>query len=196
MISLAYYKPKEVEINGNTYPIDLSFDNVIRVLDLMKEDGFTEEEKIELAMNVLLDCNVFEEDPDCQPDEFIEGFQFILDEFILNNEFQGVPLDLQGNPMPIAKKKEVYSLTHDADYIFASFLQAYGMDLIDLQGELEWDKFNALLAGLPSDTKFKEVIEIRQRPFAKGKGSQEENRQLRELKEVYKLPGHNAEEGG
>lgn len=196
MLSLGYWKEKEVEINEKKYSIDLSFDNVIRVFDLMKDEAFEEEERIYLAMKMFLDCDVLEKDEECNFEMLIEAFNYIKEEFLVADKEETGPVDLQGNPMPVAKTKELYSLTHDADYIYASFLQAYGMDLIDAQGELEWDKFNALLNGLPSNTKFKEVIEIRQRPFAKGKGSQEENKNLRELKEVYKLPGHSVEEGG
>lgn len=196
MLSLAYWKEKEIDINGTTYPIDLSYDNVIRVIDLSTDESFEEVDRVIIGMRMLLEVDVLEEDEECDLEMLAESYVSIVQQYIVNDEENNGPVDLKGNPMPVAKNKEIYSLTHDADYIYSSFVQAYGIDLIDAQGELEWDKFNALLKGLPSDTKFKEVIEIRQRPFAKGKGATEENKQLRELKEVYRLPGHSVEEGG
>ena len=52
-------------------------------------------------------------------------------------------------------------MKHDGAYIFASFMQAYRIDLIEEIGKLHWKKFNALIVGLPEGTKFVEVIKIR-----------------------------------
>lgn len=47
----------------------------------------------------------------------------------------------------------------DADYIYAAFMQAYGIDLIDT--DLHWHKFLALLNALPSDTIMAQIMGIR-----------------------------------
>lgn len=195
MLSLGYPTENEIEINGKVYPVDMSYDNIIRLFDLLEDKTIEELHKVFIGMKMLLDCNVLKEDETCDLETFIAAFVTIKTEFIIDKG-NGEPLvDLQGNPMPQPKSKELYSLNHDADYIYASFVQAYGIDLIEVQGELDWRKFNALLQGLPSDTRFKEVVDIRQRPFATGKGSQKENKNLRDLKNMYALPGHNVEEG-
>jgi hypothetical protein len=49
----------------------------------------------------------------------------------------------------------------DADYIYASFLMDYGVDLIEQQGRLDWRKFTAMLGGLSSRTKIRDVMAIR-----------------------------------
>jgi len=121
-------------------------------------------------------------------------FDQVYKTFILSEETEAVKTDRLGNPMPSKYKEDKennYSLKHDANYIYASFFQAYGIDLIEQQGKLHWEKFQALLAGLPKDTKFKEVLEIRMwKPF---RGcSVDEKRQMKKLQEIYKLP----EEGG
>lgn len=195
MLSLGYPTENKIEINGKIYPVDMAYDNIIRLFDLLEDQSIDDLKKVFIGMEMLLDCNVLKEDKTCDLELFVAAFVTIKTEFIIDKG-NGEPLvDLQGDPMPQPKSKELYSLNYDADYIYASFVQAYGIDLTEVQGELDWRKFNALLQGLPSDTRFKEVVDIRQRPFATGKGSQKENKNLRDLKNMYALPGHNVEEG-
>ena len=75
---------------------------------------------------------------------------------------------MEDNPLPQKPNndsdkddKPLFSIKYDGEYIFASFMQAYQMDLIEEQGKLHWKKFNALLSGLPDGTKFVEVMKIR-----------------------------------
>lgn len=56
----------------------------------------------------------------------------------------------------------VIDFDEDANLIYASFLQAYGIDLYDVDPEgLHWYKFRALLQGIPPDTQLSRLIEIR-----------------------------------
>ncbi|MGT2657552.1 Gp15 family bacteriophage protein, partial [Streptococcus varani] len=71
--------------------------------------------------------------------------------------------------------------------IYSSFMQAYGLDLIDAQNTLHWKKFNALLNGLPSDTKFAEVLKIRSYKPQKG-DSKKYKESMKQLKKEYALP--------
>ena len=71
--------------------------------------------------------------------------------------------------------------------IYSSFMQAYGIDLIDAQNSLHWKKFNALLNGLPSDTKFAEVLKIRSYKPQKG-DSKKYKEGMKRLKKEYALP--------
>ena len=66
-------------------------------------------------------------------------------------------------------------------------MQAYQIDLIEEQGRLHWQKFNALLAGLPDGTKFVEVMKIRAWKPQKGEDAKEKQR-MRKLQEEYALP--------
>ena len=77
----------------------------------------------------------------------------------------------------------------DSDYIYASFKQAYGMDLIKERGKLEWKNFCKLLDGLPDKTKFKEVMRIRAMDVPEPtKYNQKERQNIMELKAYYALP--------
>ena len=47
----------------------------------------------------------------------------------------------------------------DANYIFAAFLQAYGIDLIET--DLHWHKFQALIDALPEQTMMTKIMQYR-----------------------------------
>ena len=83
--------------------------------------------------------------------------------------------------------KPLFNIKYDGEYIFSSFMQAYNIDLIEQQGKLHWQKFNALLSGLPDGTKFVEVMKIRAWKPSKGESSKEKQK-MRELQEQYALP--------
>lgn len=56
-------------------------------------------------------------------------------------------------------------ITQDWEYIYAGFLQAYGIDLFD--SSMHWLKFCALLKSLPKGTRLREIVEIRTAPVPK-----------------------------
>lgn len=66
----------------------------------------------------------------------------------------------------------------DADYIYSSFRQAYGIDLI--ADNLHWFEFLALLKSLPEETIMRQIISYRQYD-----GPDEE---LKRLKSIWALP--------
>lgn len=77
----------------------------------------------------------------------------------------------------------------DGDYIYASFMQAYKIDLIEEQGRLPWKKFLYLFNGLPADTKIKQIMRIRQMPVPEYNGkNSKEIQEINEMKSYYTLP--------
>lgn len=62
-------------------------------------------------------------------------------------------------PKISTKAKRVYSFEVDAPSIYADFLRYYNIDLSN--ANLHWWKFRELLAGLPTDSAFKERIYYR-----------------------------------
>lgn len=80
-----------------------------------------------------------------------------------------------------------FDLQQDAALIYAAFWQTYGIDLHRVEG-LSWESFVALLGGLPSNTRFMEVVQIRLKPLPKPtKHNQEEIRKLMEAKAKYRI---------
>ena len=127
-------------------------------------------------------------------------FKSVFEEHISLSDVEDnhVEYDLAGNPMKTTasndtKQRAPYDIRYDGDYIYSSFLQAYGIDLFDAQGKLHWRKFNALLSGLPEGTKLMEVIKIRKWKPQKGDSS-EYKEEMRRLQKDYALPNDVIEE--
>lgn len=103
-------------------------------------------------------------------------------------------IDLPSRPQ-VGEPKRTFDFEDDSDYIYSSFMQAYGLDLVECQGKLHWKKFIALFQGLPEGTKIREVMKIRGMEIpAPTKHNQKEIKNLMELKTYYAL-GYREENG-
>lgn len=182
MFDLAYPFDDEVEIDGTTYTIDMSFDNVLRLIDLLSDKEIDDITQIETGLEMLLDVEL---DYDIQTKE--EIFFNIFQETIGKDAEKEQTVDIEGNPMPEDEEEQIYSIKQDAEYIYASFYQDYGIDLFEMQGKLHWLKFKALLGGLRADTKFKEILDIRTMELPTGKGTEKQRNQIKKAKELYRL---------
>ena len=184
MLVLSEGLETEVEIAGSKYEVDLSFDNVLLLLDVLNDVHLTDGEKVYYGLYTLLGTEL-----DLEQDEQVKVFKILIETFVHAEEKKEAIVDLEGNIMPTVDQKPSYDLKHDATYIYTSFRQAYGINLLAERGQLDWREFKLLLRDLPEDTKLKQVIDIRTRPYPKGKGLHEERRKLKELKRAYALPG-------
>lgn len=173
-----------IDLDGKNHQIDLSFDVVLRVFELLEDRELSDSQKIDTALYLLLGFDI-----EGSIKDRAELLNVIFENYILGQDFGvSVPVDIQGNPMPIAIKKAPYDFNYDAEYIYSSFVQAYGIDLFEAQGKLHWKKFVALIKGLPEDTMLMRIIDIRTRELPTGKGTSKERAQLQKLKNQYKLP--------
>ncbi|MCM2675547.1 bacteriophage Gp15 family protein [Alkalicoccobacillus plakortidis] len=183
MFSLAYPLDDSVVISGQMYTVNMSFDNIIRLIEMLGDNELNDEVKVEIGIEMLMG-NV---DFDIETKATI--LQKLFETVVAQKEVKA-PLDIKGNPMPAQKEERVYSLVEDAEYIYASFMQDYQIDLFEQQGTLHWNKFKALLGGLRADTKFKEVLQIRQMELPTGKGTAKERKRIKEMQEAYELKGN------
>ncbi|MET3504939.1 bacteriophage Gp15 family protein [Halalkalibacter oceani] len=187
MFSLAFPIDNTVKINGEEFTIDLAFDNVLRLFELIANDEIDDLTKIETGLEMLIGVNL-----ECDPEKKRDILMSLFEKCISKGSENSQAVDIKGNPMPTESgkgNKEVYSLIEDAEYIYASFLQDYGIDLIEEQGKLHWYKFRALLVGLRADTKFKEVVNIRMMELPTGKGTGKQREQIKKAKKQYALQG-------
>lgn len=184
MLNLAYPIENKVEINGVEYYLDMSFDNILRLFDLLEDKSINDVYKVQTGLLMLINSTLDDYGIQEKAKIFIEIFKSAI-----GAEEEKQPVDLEGNPMPVASQenKKVYDLAQDAEYIYASFMSDYNIDLFEAQGKLHWYKFKALLNGLTDKSKFMRVVDIRQAEMPKGKGMQKERERLRKLKEHYAL---------
>lgn len=91
--------------------------------------------------------------------------------------------------LSVKQQLPVFDFEEDAEYIYASFMLDYGIDLIDVQGQLHWKKFIALFQGLSESTKIREVMKIRSMEVPRYDGhNQKQIQEIQELKSYYALP--------
>ena len=160
------------------YQIDLSFDNVLDVFDVHDDTGLMEYEKAEICIALLLG-------EDVEPAS--ELWNYVYSEFIQVDNKQSIEYDRKGNPMPVQKEnKKSIDFSEDAEYIYASFRQAYNINLHREQGKMHWHEFEALLNGLPSDTIMQRIIQIRLWEPSKDETG-EYKQAMRDLQNVYSL---------
>ncbi|EAE3225021.1 hypothetical protein E1Z57_13245 [Listeria monocytogenes] len=199
MLSLAFGVNDIYEYEGKEYKLDLAFDNVLRVIDLTEDNSLSDVFRANLAIDVLFADDMpwprsNEEDKYANIEEKSLVLIDIFTNYIVKENDDGLLYDIDGNKMPSAtnnndEAEEIasYSLTQDADYIYASFLQDYNIDLLDSRGKMHWYKFRALLESLRDDTTIKTIIGIRQAELPSGKGTEKERDALIKLKNHYKL---------
>lgn len=194
MLDLSRKLTDELVLDEDVYPMNISFNKVLKVIELINDDDIEELYKPYLAIQVFTDVDFTQA---LTPEQATVIFKMIFEEHIrvIPAKDTAPVLDLKGNPIKskIRSKSQsesterLFSLKYDAEYIYSSFLQAYGIDLIDAQNSLHWKKFNALLNGLPNDTKFSEVLKIRSYKPQKG-DSKQYKESMRKLKKEYALP--------
>ena len=96
------------------------------------------------------------------------------------NEFYNPPKEV---PRITGNNKNVLDYEIDAEYIYAAFMQAYGIDLIDT--DMHWHKFQALFNALPEDTMIVKLMHYRSyEGSSKDIGHQERV----ELRQMWELP--------
>ena len=81
------------------------------------------------------------------------------------------------------RDEKLLDMIQDGSYIYASFMQCYGIDLIDIE-YLHWHKFITLFKCLSEDCIIKKIISYR--GYVKSEKSEDSIR--RELREMWSLP--------
>lgn len=166
-----------VRTNKGKIIVNPAFDTVLEIQKLYLEDALTDYEKVEQALQMLVknkwNLRLY------TPAEKVRLLEEIGRRYINTKKRP----QIKKNPLPVLDFEE------DGDYIYASFLQDYGIDLIDEQGRLPWKEFLYLFNGLSSGSKIKQVMQIRgmEVPQYNGKNAKQ-IQQINELKSYYALP--------
>lgn len=167
----------KVITDKSKFVINPAYDTVLEVQKLYKEDTLTEFEKIDQALKMLVrnkwNLRLL------NPEEKQKLLSVITQRYV----------EVEKRPQIKKSLFPVLDFEKDGDYIYASFMQAYKIDLIEEQGRLPWKKFLYLFNGLPADTKIKQIMRIRQMsvPEYNGKNSKE-IQEINEMKSYYALP--------
>ncbi|GAF14927.1 phage protein [Bacillus sp. JCM 19046] len=148
---------KSFDYDEVKYSIDLAFDNVLDVFDVLSDKELRDHERAEICLELLMD-------QEFDRNNVIDLWNYVFDQFIHTKQKQLIEYDRLGNALVVEEEEEhekLMDLDQDAEFIFSSFIQAYGINLHEVQGKLHWHEFKALLNGLPNNTIMKRIIEIR-----------------------------------
>lgn len=188
---------EKLEFKGRIFNIDMSFDNVLTVFEIMDDNELNNAQKLLDVLYMLTGEEEFSPGylDDIQKIEYASELRNAIFENMLNqNETEDEYLiDILGNKFKPPKNEEdtkerTYDFMHDAKYIYSSFLKDYQINLYDFHGKMHWEVFLALFEGLSDDTRIKQIINIRTRELPNGKGTEKEREELLRLKSIYKLP--------
>lgn len=170
----------DFEFDGVVYPIDLSFDVVLDVYDVLADETLFTNEKIIIALELLLG------EKDWKKTDVIQLWKYVYTNFIDLGEAQKPRYDFAGNILPPKANEQFIDIVRDGDFIFSSFLQAYNINLLRMQGQLSWIEFHALLQSLPEDTILQKIVTIRRWKPSKHE-TREYKQQMKELQKRYSL---------
>lgn len=157
--------------------VNPAFDIVLEIQKLYQEEELSDFEKADQALKMLVkndwNLKLF------NPVEKMQLLDKVCKKFII----------VKKRPQIRKSATPVLDFEEDGDYIYASFMQDYGIDLINEQGKLPWKKFLFLFNGLSADTKIKQVMHIREMEIPEYNGKNQKHRQeIMELKSYYALP--------
>lgn len=168
-----------IEFEGQSYAVDMAFDTVLHVIDILSDPEEDEMFKVNLTICLMLDWDM--EDLDSYSFEALwQLFESLMHRINLNGDD-----DESGEA---DSQQRVMDYTQDAEAIYASFFYAYKLDLFEQQGKLHYRKFIALLQHLHKDTAFKEIVGYRTMKVpSKKEASDDYIKHIKKMKRLYRL---------
>lgn len=134
--------PDSVKVGRALYHFRAPFDTVLFVLDVLRRDDLSADDRTALAVRLLFGWRPWAK---AKKHKVLAAF-----------------LDLLGGGKKTREQPSM-SFKQDAALIRAAFLHQYGIDLDAERGRMSWFRFVDLLGGLTNETAFGKVVELRLR---------------------------------
>lgn len=178
-----FYEPlSEIIIEGKTYTLNLSVGLVLQYFELRKNpEGMSDTDIDEIALKWFIPSLSYKMLGAERASELIGKIE---------REY------IDTGKRRIAGKKaskRVVNFSYDSGYIYAAFMQVYGIDLYEQAYKLHWRKFIFMFENLPEDTAISQIMRIRAKDIDP-KAKPEEIQRLSELKVIYALPDENEDQ--
>ena len=158
-----------IELDGYGYGIRNNHRDYIVALKILRAKEILEEDKAQAVLPLLFSEPI----PKGKEVEAIEAY---FELFVSDKRKSNAPAS--------------FDIIQDADYIYAGFIQAYGIDLDSEETELKVEQFIALIKGLPSTTKLGDIIRIRTMPVPEPtKFNAKQRADIIEAKATFALEG-------
>lgn len=170
--------PESVRIHGKEYPIQCNFRIGIKLDGILRSE-LEDQEKIKRMLVLYFKDNI----PQDIPAAIDKIIWFYRCGELLDNE------DEEKKKRRYIRRKSkdpACVLTQDAPYVYAAFMDQYGIDLTSVTF-MHWWKFMALFESLGDETKMSKIMYYRQ---ASTSGMSKERRAfINEMKKIYKIKG-------
>lgn len=170
--------PETVNIDDIEYEINTDFRVSILFELMMQDSSIVDDERIDIALSLFYP-------------KIPHNIASAIDKMLWFYKCGKEELEVSSNGSN-NKEEQIYSLEYDSDYIYAAFLDQYGVDLQDIE-ELHWWKFKAMFKGLKEDNKISKIMGYRSIDINNNM-SDSEKKHYRELKNIYFLPDNRTEE--
>lgn len=179
--------------HGVDIELNLAFDNVLVFLKMFGDESIPMERRMKLALTMLVvDKDILK--PISEHGRLLDfTFDMLRDKLNLRiRDEDKLPVKDNSdseNEEELDEPVPVYDWEEDAGYIYSSFLFDYGIDLIEQQGKLTWDRFITLFHDLSEKSKMGQALYYRTCPIPKKeKGSDnEERKRIIKMKKYYML---------
>lgn len=164
--------PSEVDINNKKYEINSDFRTSILFELLMQDNSIKDKDKFNLALELYYPVI---------PDDVTLAIEQLLWFYRCGKD----TIKSKGNGKG-KSSTQIYSFEHDDDYIYAAFMDQYGIDLQDID-DLHWWKFKALFKSLKEDNEIVKIMRYRSTDLSTIK-DKEQKAYYKKMQELYKIP--------
>lgn len=172
---LTDFLPETVTVDGREYPIRTDFRSGIRFEQILFDKELSDRQKFQKVMEEFYGEET--------PKNKAEALNAVIDFYRCGKK--PVKAEETSDEGKSVNKRSIYDFRHDDAYIYAAFIQQYGIDLST--ASLHWWKFMALFRSLTDETLFVKIMGYRAADTSKIKNRAERER-IAKLKEVYALP--------
>ncbi|OOR18169.1 MULTISPECIES: Gp15 family bacteriophage protein [Bacillus cereus group] len=175
---------------GVRLELNLAFDNVILLLDLLSDEEVNEYARIDIALHMLVVERELLKQLDMEQKSIL--FMDVLKHRLNVDLEESMKKDGEENKNGEDEKLREPPITDfkvDAERIFSSFLFDYNIDLIEQQGKMQWNKFLALFRNLSEKSPMGQALHYRTCEMPqKDKHNADERKRIKKMKELYELP--------
>lgn len=171
--------PCTVKVAGEEIPIDTDYRTGILFEQTLSDPVMPDDEKLNTVLKLYYGNGIFcllTDMADVQ--EAIDGIIW----FYRCGADETVGSETEGES---SVKDPPFSYEHDAGYIYAAFVEAYGIDLTE--NRLHWWQFRALFLGLPETVQFSKIMGYRMMEIP-AKMPKEKKRFYQRMKRIYRIP--------
>lgn len=170
--------PLTLEVGGEAFAINTDFRAGIQFDAVIHAKGMDDGARIFKALALLYGEEGI-------PRDIVPAYEAMLWFIRCGEESKSDAKQRQGTGPPVEAKRMIdYAL--DGKYIYAAFLDQYGIDLTEI-AHLHWWKFRALFTGLRDDHEITRIMGYRAVNTAKIK-NKEQRAKYNQLKELYRIP--------